>query len=185
MDVGTVVAVIAGLAGAAAARKKRKKDGTRKSGGWLSSLDALAPFPLERLLTGAPVSPGGASVWTRPLGRSRLDHSVRSVSSPSRRTPSAPPPFRATRRPGRAEMEREGIPHPLIVRRRRARRRELLREMMNVGMGSAAIGVSTAGLLFDGGISPDWSLVAGGLAAIVFGWILGREVLGDLIHLGS
>ena len=89
------------------------------------------------------------------------------------------------RRPDRAELEREGVPHPLILRRRRDRRRELLREMANVGMGAAAIGVSTAGLLFDLGTSPDWSLGGGALAGVVFGWILGRGVLSDLIHLGA
>jgi len=69
------------------------------------------------------------------------------------------------------------------VRRRRARRKELLREIANVGMGSTAIGVSTAALMFDGGVDPRWSLAVGGLGAAVFGWILGREVLSDLFHL--
>jgi len=82
-------------------------------------------------------------------------------------------------------MEHEGVPHPLIVRRRRDRRKELLREVANVGMGSAAIGVSTAALMFDGGVDPRWSLTVGGLGAAVFGWILGREVLADLFHVGS
>ncbi len=81
-------------------------------------------------------------------------------------------------------MEREGVPHPLIVRRRRSRRRELLREVVNVGMGSAAIGVSTAGLLFGTGTLPEQSLLGGLLAAVAFGWVFGRDVLSDLLHLG-
>ena len=166
MDTGAIIGIAAAVAGLAAARKKK---GARKG-----SSDAAARW---KAVVGSSVL--GGSLQDLLAGRSLLTP----TASPSGRA-AAPATFRATRRPGAREMEHEGVPHPLLVRRRRARRKEFLREMANVAMGSAAIGVSTAGLLFDGGAVPEWSLVAGGLAALVFGWIFGREVAHDLIHLG-
>jgi hypothetical protein len=188
MDIAGVIAIAAGAAALArAARKKRprKSSGSsRKGGGFFAPPTVSASWP--DLLAGR--GPGldiGAA-----LSRSRPGAPAGPSRTPAARSRSTAAGTRSTgttalrRRPDRAQMEREGVPHPLIVKRRRSRRRELLREAMNVGMGSAAVGVSTAGLLFDAGSDPERSVVAGALAAAVFGWILGREVLSDLIHLG-
>jgi hypothetical protein len=130
---------------------------------------------------------GSRGRGTRGSGRSRgSGHRGGGVASRSvRRSGGAVSSSPVRRRPDRADLEREGVPHPLIVKRRRDRRREFLREVANVSMGAAAIGVSTAGLLFDAGAAPDWFLGGGALAAVVFGWILGRGVLSDLVHLGA
>lgn len=125
----------------------------------------------------------GTQAAARSRGSGRRSGGVTSRSG--RRSGAAVSSSSARRRPDRAELEREGVPHPLVVKRRRDRRRELLREVANVGMGAAAIGVSTAGLLFDAGTAPNWSLGGGALAAAVFGWILGRGVLSDLVHPGA
>lgn len=206
MDVTGILAAAAGAAALVrAARKKRRKDapssrrrstistrlGTGLSTGNLDGL-SLSELLSGRLLVrdsyaaGARSSSGtGAMRAGSPLGASG-PRGRAPVSSSRGRGPDAGA-ARGTlrRRPDRAELEREGVPHPLILRRRRDRRRELLREVANVSMGAAAIGVSTAGLLFDMGTALDWSLGGGALAGVVFGWILGRAVLYDLIHLGA
>lgn len=210
MDIGSLIGLaVAGAGAVVAARKKREAGGSRKRSRdaavrWKALLgSAVTSGSLEDLLSGRSLltsgrgSGGGGqsgSGGARGGSGGRGGRSGGSRQSPGRRGPGAvgtrsgsgtQPPFRARRRPGVREMEREGVPHPLIVRRRRDRRKELLREIANVGMGSAAIGVSTAALMFDGGVDPSWSLTVGGLGAAVFGWILGREVLSDLFHLGS
>lgn len=203
MDIGSLIGGAAAGAGViVAARKKREamRDPKRSrdaAARWKALLgSAVMSGSLEDLLSGRSLLTsgrgsggggrggrgGGGSGGT---GGSRRSPGRRgSGAGGSRSAGGTPAPFRARRRPGEREMEREGVPHPLIVRRRRSRRKELLREMANVGMGSAAIGVSTAALMFDGGVDPTWSLTVGGLGAAVFGWILGREVLSDLFHLG-
>jgi hypothetical protein len=186
MDLAGVIALAAGvaaLARVARKRKSRRSSGpSRKGGGFFAPRSVSASWP--DLLAGRGLDIGGA------LSRPPPGTPAGSPRTPAARSRSAAAGTRSTgstelrRRPDRAQMERQGVPHPLIVRRRRSRRRELLREAMNVGMGSAAIGVSAAGLLFDAGSDPERSVVAGALAAAVFGWILGREVLSDLVHLG-
>lgn len=189
MDTGSIIGVAAAVAGVAAAVRKKKE---RRRGGsspgpaarWKALLGTSGlGVSLDDLLSGRSLlaAPGSASGKGGGTGSPGRGPSRGPGSGAGSRSPG---PFRATRRPGAREMEREGVPHPLLVRRRRARRKELLREMANVGMGSAAIGVSSAGLLFDGGITPEWSLIVGGLAAVVFGWVFGREVASDLLHLG-
>jgi hypothetical protein len=197
MDIAGLLAATAGVAALArAANKKGKDHGDRSSrlrsrllqrGLGSTSVSELLSGRLLMRTTGMAGRGSGSSGSAVGSGRSGAarPHGTGPRRSPGSRGGSATSTARVRRRPDRAELEREGVPHPLIIRRRRDRRRELLREVANVGMGSAAIGVSTAGLLFDAGVASEWYLGGGALAAAVFGWILGRGVLSDLIHLGA
>ena len=92
-------------------------------------------------------------------------------------------------RPGGAEAEEERGPDRLadmpggaeaMVRVRRARRRELLKEGANVAVGALVAAVVTGTVLLEGGVDPPAALVTAVGAAGGWGWILGREVLADL-----
>ncbi|MDP2481486.1 MAG: hypothetical protein Q8W51_09890 [Candidatus Palauibacterales bacterium] len=195
MDIAGILAATAGVAALArAANKKGKGRGDRSShlrsrllkrGRGSTSLSELLSGRLLVRTTGMAGRGSGSSGAASGRSGAARPHATGPRRVPGSRGGGATSTARVRRRPDRAELEREGVPHPLIIRRRRDRRRELLREVANVAMGSAAIGVSTAGLLFDAGVVSEWWLGGGALAAAVFGWILGRGVLSDLIHLGA
>lgn len=93
--------------------------------------------------------------------------------------PSEPPdPFEEERGPDRLKDMPGGA--EALVRVRRARRRELLKEGANVAVGSLVAAVVTGVVLVEGGVGPAASLVTAAAAAGGWAWILGREVLTDL-----
>lgn len=87
-------------------------------------------------------------------------------------------PFEEERGPDRLKDMPGGA--EALVRVRRARRRELLKEGVNVAVGSLVAAVVTAVVLLEGGVGPVTSLVSAAAAAGGWAWILGREVLADL-----
>lgn len=89
----------------------------------------------------------------------------------------------------RGPFEEEGGPDRLkdmpggaeaLVRVRRARRRELLKEGANVAVGSIVAAVVSAVVLLEGGVGPVAALPTALAVAGGWGWILGREVAADL-----
>lgn len=67
-----------------------------------------------------------------------------------------------------------------LVRLRKARRRELLKEATNVVAGCLVGGLVTGVVLLESGVGPAGALVAAVSVAGGWGWILGREVVADL-----
>lgn len=127
------------------------------------------PEPLRRL--GRQV---GAAVGlpTGALGGGFLSPADRSGS------PDATGPFEEERGPDRLKDMPGGA--EALVRVRRARRRELLKEGANVAVGSLVAAVVTGVVLLEGGVGPAASLVSAAAAAGGWAWILGREVVADL-----
>lgn len=67
-----------------------------------------------------------------------------------------------------------------MLRVRRARRRELLKEGANVAAGSVVAALVAGMVLLESGVGPAGSLVTAASVAGGWGWILGREVVADL-----
>lgn len=69
-----------------------------------------------------------------------------------------------------------------VLRRRRERRRELMKEGANVGVGAVVASLVTTVVVIEAGGGLGLSLALGLAAAGSWGWILGREVVADLVR---
>lgn len=69
-----------------------------------------------------------------------------------------------------------------LIDRRRARRRDLLKETVNVGLGSLVVWVVSGILLWQAGASAGVSLLVASVLAVSIGWSLGREVVADVLE---
>lgn len=92
---------------------------------------------------------------------------------------SPPRAVRDAERPDRvAEMEGG---RRFLIERRRDRRRDLLKEAVNVGLGSLVVWVVSGIVGWQAGASPGLALVVATVLALSVGWTLGREVVADVL----
>lgn len=80
-------------------------------------------------------------------------------------------PDRVSRMPGGAEV---------LVRQRRARRTELLKEAFNVGAGMLGVFLAGGLALLTWGLGIEVAAAAAAATALGYGYVLGREVVADL-----
>lgn len=86
----------------------------------------------------------------------------------------------ADRGPDRV-MEMEGG-NRFLLARRKAHRKDLLKEALNVGIGTVLVGLLSGALLHGLGVGLDATVLVALGAAAAGGWTLGREVLADLVE---
>lgn len=80
-------------------------------------------------------------------------------------------PDRLSEMPGGAEV---------VLRHRRARRKELVKEGLNVGAGVVGVFLVSGLALLGWGVGPEAAVASAAAAALGYGTVLGREVLADL-----
>lgn len=145
---------------------------------WLVTLSIGSRTP-GGIVAGERPQSGGTVGPTVPPAGSR-GTPVRVRRRPRGRVTGTRPP--RTQGAREARLERQGFEHRVFENWRRMRRRDLAREMVSVAMGSGTVGAGAGVMAADAGAAPAVALVVGVLAAVAFGWVLGRDVLDDLIH---
>lgn len=78
-------------------------------------------------------------------------------------------------------MEMEGG-NRFLLARRRAHRKDLLKEALNVGLGTVLVGLVSGVLLLGLDVGPEAATLLALAAAAAGGWTLGREVVADLVE---
>lgn len=83
-------------------------------------------------------------------------------------------------RPDRvAEMEGG---NRFLLARRRARRKDLMKEATNVGLATLMVAVVSGALLLEAGVTADVAALLALAIAAACGWTLGREVASDVVE---
>lgn len=68
----------------------------------------------------------------------------------------------------------------VVRRRHRERRGELLQELLNVCIGAGASFLTAGGVLLTSGASLELAGAIGGIVAVCYGYLFGRDVVADL-----